>query len=132
MLKNRFLLTNRGVSTIAVIFWLAFFAVAVYVGVKAAPPYISYYMLKTDIKTDVMKNAQLYSDADIERLILEKARSWSVPIGHDDIVITRFIETISVQIKWNETIDLNDMYKRTVYFNIAEEAPLKPGQYGLH
>jgi len=132
MLKNKLLLTNRGASAIAVIFWLLFLAAAAYTALKVSPPYISYYMLKTDVENDVMKNAHLYSDADVEKLILAKAHSWSVPITHDDVVITRFMETISVQIKWNEIIDINDLYKRTVYFNITEEAPLKAGQYGLH
>lgn len=131
MLRNEILSNNRGASKLGIIFWLAVFAATAYAASKAAPPFIAYYMLKTDVKNDVMKNAHMYSDAEVEKLILNKAHSWSVPIGHDEVVITRLMESISVKISWSETININNLYVKTVYFDIAEEAPLKPGPYGL-
>lgn len=131
MLKNKISSNNRGASKLGVIFWLAVLAAVVYTSSKVAPPFIAYYMLKTDVKNDIMKNAHLYSDAEVEKLILNKAHAWSVPVGHDEVVITRFMESISVKISWSETIDINNLYVKTVYFDIAEEAPLKPGAYGL-
>lgn len=124
------ILNNRGASILAVIFWLAFFAATIYSVSKIAPPYISFYMLKTDVEGDVMKNAHHYSDATVRKLILDKGHSWSVPIGPDDVTIDRRTDSIAIQISWKELIDVNGIYTKTEYFNITREAPLQPGPYG--
>ena len=123
-------LNNRGSSKPAIVFWLLVLGIAGYAAAKATPAYLSYYMFKTAVDSEVVKSAHMYSDADMERRILEQAHEWSVPISHDDIVIEKLIDTIYIHIKWQETIDLGGFYTKTVYFDITREAPLKPGPFG--
>ncbi len=124
MVKPEKLADRGGFISRSVLFWLLFLAIAVYLGVKLVPPFVSHYMLSYEVESEA-KNAHFYKDETLKDHIYEKALSWSVPIKRDDIKITRWTREIEINIDYKRTIVFLNRYKKTFYYNIHVLEPLK-------
>lgn len=131
VLLRAHLANNRGASGIKTLFWVLVLVSVVYGAYKAVPPYFSYYMIKTDIE-DEAKNAHMYSDRVLLQRILQKARTWEIPIGEDNIEIKRGYTSISVEVNYTQTIEFIGGYRKVIPVNISTVQPLKEPEGVLH
>lgn len=107
--------------------WLAVLGSAVVIAVKLAPPYITYIMIKTDVKSEA-KLAHMYTDEALKKRILTKTVAWGIPIAAEDIVLERRRTAIAVRIKYKERVDFFGKYRKDIDFSIFTEAPLKESE----
>lgn len=115
---------NRGFASIRTLFWLTFFVLLVYAGVKLVPPYFSYQMMSYEVESEA-KNAEHYTDEQIFKHIMEKAASWWIPLESEAVEIERGYEDISITVKWTIEVSFFDRYKRIFDYRIAVTKPLK-------
>ncbi|MBI5588700.1 MAG: hypothetical protein HY889_10105 [Deltaproteobacteria bacterium] len=113
------------------LFWTLFFVSAFYGAYKFAPPYFSFYMLKTDVEEEA-KIAHMYDDNALEKRILQKARTWSIPLEHENIEIVRGKEDISISVRYTDTLDFVGGYTREIPHEIIVEKTLKDTSRVLH
>lgn len=123
MYAGRFL-NNRGKASLSTLVWILILAVAGYAAYKFAPPYVSHYMLKTEVENEA-KVAHMYTDDLIVKHILKKAVSWRVPIEVEDIYVERSGSYINVSIDYIDVVDLVGGYTKELQFSIRVEEPLK-------
>lgn len=115
---------NRGGSSLRTFVWILVLAALGYGAYKFVPPYVSYYMLKTDVENEA-DVAHMFTDDTIASHILKKSVSWSVPIGVEDINIDRTGTYIHIWIEYIETVDMAGGYSKDLPFRIDVEKPLK-------
>lgn len=115
---------SRGESNLKTLVWLIIIVSGLYAAYKFAPPYVSFYMLKVDVEEEA-KNAHMYNDAALANRILNKAGSWSISLGSDNIEIDRMRTSISVSVHYTETITFFGRYSKTIEYDIDVEKPLK-------
>lgn len=114
---------QRGSVSFKALFWVLFLSSALYGAYKLAPPYFSYYMIKTDVE-DEAQNAHMYTDAALERRIIQKAEIWSVPLGSENVSIDRD-STIRIYVHYNVVLEFFGGYTRVLEYRISVEKPLK-------
>ncbi len=129
-MKAKRFANSRGAASFGTIVWILLLATSVYGASKFAPPYVSYYMLKTDVENEA-KVAHMYMDQSIASRLLKKAVSWSVPIVQEDIEIQRGTEDITISIEYVETVDFPGGYSKDLAFSIHVEEPLKESSGAL-
>jgi len=122
---NRILNTDGRAST-RVLFLVVFFVLPLYAGAKLVPPFFSYQMLKMEV-VDEAKSAHMYNDAVLKKRILQKASSWSVPVGRRDIRIRRTSRHINIKINYTVSVSFFDRYTKVFKFRIETRKPLKEG-----
>lgn len=103
--------------------WVLTVILLAYVGFKVVPTYFSYFMMKTEVRSEA-KSAHFNDNLEIRENLLKKAREWSIPIQDRDIVISRW--TREIEIKFSYSVDINflDYYETTLYFDIQTKKPL--------
>lgn len=129
-MKAKRFANSRGAASFGTIVWILLLAASVYAAYKFVPPYVSYYMLKTDVENEA-KVAHMYMDQSIASRLLKKAVSWSVPIEQEDIEIARSGAEITVAIEYVETVDFPGGYVKELQFSIHVEEPLKESSGAL-
>ncbi|MBI5643831.1 MAG: DUF4845 domain-containing protein [Deltaproteobacteria bacterium] len=122
---------NRGAIQFKTLFWLIIVASFLYGAYVVAPPYAGYYMLKTEIE-DEAKLGHMYTDQTIQRRILEKASTWSVPISDENLEIAREKEQITISADYTVTFNFLDKYKKEQKFHVEVTKPLKESSGALH
>lgn len=127
MTVRSYLSDKKGAAGLKVLIWLAVLGSAVVIAVKLAPPYITYLMIKTDVKSEA-KLAHMYNDESLRKRILTKAVAWGIPITAEDIVVERRRAAIAVRVKYKETLDFFGKYRKDIAFSISTEAPLKESE----
>lgn len=129
-MKAKLFANSRGAASLGTIVWILLLAASVYGAAKFVPPYVSYYMLKTDVENEA-KVAHMYTDQSIASRLLKKAVSWSVPIGQEDIEIIRGTGDIAISIEYIETVSFPGGYSKDLPFSISVEEPLKESSGAL-
>lgn len=124
-------LNNRGAINFSVIFWVLFLAAAGYAGYMIAPPYVSFYMFKMDIKEEA-KFAHMYSNEKLLKRMMEKVESWKVPVGPDDIKISRTDSDVRVTVHYEVKLNFPGGNSRTLYYDIDVTKPLMDSTGTLH
>lgn len=122
---------DRGSINIKVLFWVVIFALAIYAGYKVVPPYVSYFMLRTEVR-DEAKIAHMYTDGEVASRIIEKARTWSVPIERHEIKITRWRDNIEIRIDYTVPVIFFNRYSKKFNYHIDVNAQLKESSGILH
>jgi hypothetical protein len=69
----------------------------------------------------------MYNDATMKKRILEKARSWSIPLNEEDVVISRGNEEITVEVQYTQIISLDfvDGYDWVIPVDIIATSPIR-------
>lgn len=106
------------------LFWLCLLAAAIYAGYKLAPPYVTYYLFKTEVE-DEAKLAHMYSDEKLLVRIMDKAKAWDIPIESKAIKISRDKEEILISVHYSITLYFPSGYAREFFYGIDARAPLK-------
>ncbi|TAN63261.1 hypothetical protein EPN18_02925 [bacterium] len=117
---------NRGASTFKAAVWIFIIGSLIYGASKTFLPVFSYYMVKLDAKNE-SKMAHMYNDATMKKRILEKARSWSIPLNEEDVVISRGNEEITVEVQYTQVISLDfvDGYDWVIPVDIIATSPIR-------
>lgn len=123
MRTNR-LLDQKGVIRLKALFWIVFFAALLYGAYKIVPPYVSFYMTKTDVEEEA-KIAHMYTDESLAQRILRNAEAWSVPLTKDDIEIVRDRDSISITVRYTDRIVFIGGFVEEIPHEIIVESELK-------
>ncbi|MCK4846969.1 MAG: hypothetical protein KAS88_04795 [Deltaproteobacteria bacterium] len=118
MLNLRKGLNENGAGSIRLYFWIIFGFSAIYIGYMIVPSYVGHKMLEREVAREATL-AHHYSDAEMRKHILKKAKSWGVPIYKEDIEITRRRKTVAVEISYSIEFNFLNRYKRTVHYDIT-------------
>lgn len=124
-------MNNRGAINFSAIFWVLFLAAAGYAGYMIAPPYVKYYMFKTDIEEEA-KFAHMYSNEKLLARMMAKAESWKVPVESDDIQINRTATDVRVTAQYSVTLNFPGMNPKVIYYDIDVTKPLMDATGTLH
>lgn len=86
---------------------LAIFVVGAYAAYIFFPPYMANYQFEDDLKTEVrfMQNSGK-ADDDIKAEIIKKAMDEGFPLSPQQIKISRFNKTITVQVDYSVHVDV--------------------------
>lgn len=116
-----------GNISIGNLIWVILIAAAVYFGIKFAPPYITYYMIKTEVANDA-DNAHLYTDEQIVKYIMIRVKELGLPIEEKNIIVERRDSDIEVSLNYKIDVNFFHRYTRTLYFNIDAVKPIRAKQ----
>ncbi len=114
---------NCGSISLKALVWTLVIASSLYAAYKFAPPYVAFYMMKTEVEEEA-EIAHMYSDEALAGRILKKAEIWSIPIDIEDIEIARQ-RSIGIHIHYAVNMDFFGRWHRVQEFDIAVEKPLK-------
>jgi len=117
---------ESGFSRIKTLFWLSFFGLSIYGAWVVAPPWLAYWMLKTEVEEEA-KISHMYTSQVLEKRILTKAHAWNVPITSDNLEIVRGRDFISIQVDYTVTFTFFNQYEMAQRFYIDVSKPLKDG-----
>lgn len=115
---------KNGKISIGTLFWVIFIVAAVYIGIKFAPPYITYFMIKTEVANDAY-NAHLYTDEQIVKYIMIRVKEFELPIEEKDIIVERRDSDIEVYLNYKIDVIFFNGYTKTLYFKIDVVKPIK-------
>lgn len=113
-----------GKISIRTLFWVVLIAAVVHIGIKFAPPYITYFMIKTEVENDA-GNMHLYTDEQILKYIMIRVREFELPIEEKDIIIERRDSDIRVSLNYKIDVNFFNGYTKTLYFKINVVKPIK-------
>lgn len=123
----KILMNEKGKAGAGTLVWIVIIAAAIYGGVKIAPPYIIYYMMRTEVENDA-QTAHLYDDEKIANLILNRAKEFELSIEENNLVINRREGEIEISLHYNTDINFLNQYVKTLYFDIRAVKPIKAKQ----
>jgi hypothetical protein len=112
--------TERGMVSFKVLFWLLVLFIVVHIGIKLVPMYIDSERMKDEMSVKA-ELAQTLSDNEIMTDLVKKAKELDLPIGQEDIVLTRNEDThmMKISAKWDETehffFDVYPPYTTKIY-----------------
>jgi len=115
---------ERGAVSPRFLVWALIILAALYGGYKFVRPTFSYYMLSTDVKEEA-KLAHMYTNESLRRRIIEKARTWDVPLRPEDVVIDRGIRDITIRVFYTDRIEFFGRYRKVLKRRISVTVPLK-------
>lgn len=120
--------TERGMVSFKVLFWLLVLFIVVHIGIKLVPMYIDSERMKDEMSVKA-ELAQTLSDNEILTDLVKKAKELDLPLGQEDIVLTRNEDThmMKISAKWDVTVHFFfDVYPpyttRTYHFEPIIEA----------
>lgn len=118
------MIKKAGFMSLRALFWLAFLAAGIYGAYMYGPPYVGYYMLKTEVEGEA-KTAHMYSDEQLASRITKKAAAWSIPLDDEKLEILRGVEDIRINVYY--TVDVNhfNTYHHVIPYGIEVQEPLK-------
>lgn len=117
-------MNKNGKASAGTLIWIVLIAAVVYVGVKFAPPYITYYMIKSEVENDA-QTAHLYDDQKILNLIMIRVKEFELPIEEKDIIVERKENEIGISLDYKIDVIFFTGYVKTLFFNIRTVKPLK-------
>ncbi|MBI3756313.1 MAG: hypothetical protein HY265_09150 [Deltaproteobacteria bacterium] len=120
-------MSKNGKASAGTLIWILLIAAVVYGGVKFAPPYITYYMMKTEVENDA-QTAHLYDDQKIVSLIMIRAKEFELPIDEKDIVVERREGEIEISLNYKIDVNFFTGYVKTLFFDIRTVKPIKAKQ----
>lgn len=126
-MENRWV-NKDGKIGIGALVWLFIIAVLVYLGIKFVPPYFTYYMFKGEVDGEA-KTAHVYSDQDIIKHIMDRAKESELPIEEKDIVLERRESEIEVSITYDIVVNFFDRYFKTLHLEIHTTQPITAKHY---
>ena len=113
----RYLLNREGF--IKPVIYLAVIALLVYCVVQFGTPYYRYTAFKSEVKA--VTQIELGDVGKIKEKVLEAAQHYKIPVGEEDIEITKQDKTVLVRTEWSVTVDLLGLYQRKLDFKINIE-----------
>ena len=120
--------TERGMVSFKVLFWLLVLFIVVHIAIKLVPMYIDSERMKDEMSVKA-ELAQTLTDNEILTDLVKKAKELDLPLGQEDIVLTRNEDThmMKISAKWDVTVHFFfDVYPpyttRTYHFEPIIEA----------
>ncbi len=120
--------TERGMVSFKVLFWLLVLFIVVHIAIKLVPMYIDSERMKDEMSVKA-ELAQTLNDNEILTDLVKKAKELDLPLGQEDIVLTRNEDThmMKISAKWDVTVHFFfDVYPpyttRTYHFEPIIEA----------
>ena len=120
--------TQRGMVSFKVLFWLLVLFIVVHIAIKLVPMYIDSERMKDEMSVKA-ELAQTLTDNEILTDLVKKAKELDLPLGQEDIVLTRNEDThmMKISAKWDVTVHFFfDVYPpyttRTYHFEPIIEA----------
>lgn len=120
--------TERGMVSFKVLFWLLVLFIVVHIAIKLVPMYMDSERMKDEMSVKA-ELAQTLSDNEILTDLVKKAKELDLPLGQEDIVLTRNEDThmMKISAKWDVTVHFFfDVYPpyttRTYHFEPIIEA----------
>lgn len=101
-----------------------FLSAGFYLAYMFVPPYAGFYMLKIDAEEEA-GIAHMYSDEELASRITRKAASWSIPLGPENLEITRGSEDITIEVNYAVNLSFFDLHERELVYHIEVKEPLK-------
>lgn len=101
-----------------------FLSAGAYLAYMFVPPYVGFYMLKTEVEEEA-RVAHMYTDEALASRITTKAAAWSVELGPEDLLIDRGVEQIRIRVDYTVGLNFFDRYERNLAYQIDVRAPLK-------
>lgn len=109
---------NEGGSKIAVLVYLLVAILVIYAGIKTIPAYMDYYSMDDEV-IQQLRTSTINTDDYIMEELQKKAAELDLPLGKDDIVMTRDeTNALSIEIKWTVVVDYGYGFKREFPFEI--------------
>ena len=107
MLKSSRKLKNKGISQPGMLFLLAIFGAAVYVGFRVVPIHYNYYELVGHMHAQA-KRASDKSDEEIKEFLMMQTKKLNIPIENDyDLEVSRNGKFIYMYLDYTEDIWLS-------------------------
>lgn len=119
---------QSGKINISALVWLFIIASVVYLGIKLVPPYFTYYMFKGEVEGQA-KTAHVYSDQDIIKHILDRAKESDIPIEEKNIILERREKEIEVSVSYDIVVNFFDRYFKTLHFRVRTIQPITVKHY---
>jgi hypothetical protein len=104
---------------IKLVFITAILVFLIYSGIQFGMPYYRYSAFKADAKE--LARISLGNVDRTRTQIFERAQELNIPIGEQDITVTRTEKTVRIQTSWSETVDLLGVYQKTLDFDLRIE-----------
>lgn len=100
---------SSGMGHLTLIVFTVLFAAAAYSGYHIFPWYYEYLELESHF-SQLVRSSQAESDIEIRKKLYRFMRSYDMPIGPNDVRITRKGKTMSMDAEWERTfsITIND------------------------
>lgn len=117
-------MNKNGKASAGTLIWIVLIAAVVYVGVKFVPPYITYYMMKTEVENDA-QTAHLYDDQKIVNLIMNRAKELELPVEDNNLVVERREDEIEISLNYKVDVNFFAGYVKTLFFDIRTVKPIK-------
>lgn len=109
---------NEGGSKIAVLLYLLVAILVIYAAIKTVPPYMDYYSMDDEVAQQ-LRTSTINTDEFIMEDLLKKAEELDLPLGKDDIVMTRDeTNALSIDIKWTVVVDYGYGFKKEFPFEL--------------
>ncbi|MFQ5464376.1 MAG: hypothetical protein ACE5EI_00460 [Thermodesulfobacteriota bacterium] len=124
-------LSNRGSINFRLVFWVLVLSAVIYGGYKFGPPAIHHYMLKTAVNNEA-KVAHMYTSDKLADRIMKKARTWSVPLERDGLVVEKWRDSVHIKVSYAVHLDFFGRYSKTLEYRIEVTRPLKTGSRVLY
>jgi len=99
-----------------VIFWLLILGILAYSGFQFAKPYYRYLAFQSDAK-EIARTA-IESEEKVKDRVFERAMELKIPIGREDLEVTRKENVLRIKTSWFEVVDIFGVYKKTLTFTV--------------
>ncbi|MFQ5586821.1 MAG: hypothetical protein ACE5GF_08385 [Thermodesulfobacteriota bacterium] len=106
------------------IFWILFLAISIYLGVKIAPPWVGYLILKYEVSSEA-RNAHHNEDEEILKKIITTADTWGVHLTSDDVTVERDENSIEITVEYTVTVHFFGRYSKDFWYSIYSERSLR-------
>lgn len=98
---------------------IAIMVFLVYAGIQFAIPYYHYSAFKNEAKE--IARLELGQVEKTRAQLFDAAQNQKIPIGAEDIKITKKTNTTHVQTSWSVDVDILGLYQRTLTFTVDVE-----------
>lgn len=115
---------DKGFIRAGTLIYLLLIAGIIYLVVKIAPVYISYFQIKYAADVEAGR-AHLYNDEQIRKNLLDKARDLNINLKNENIRINRDEKNIMIDIDYSEDVLLFNRYKLNFRFSFNVKKDLK-------
>lgn len=113
---------NEGGSKLAVFVYLFVAILVIYAGIKTIPAYMDYYSMDDEV-VQQLRTSTINNDDYIMEDLQKKAQELNLPLGKDDIIMTRDeANVLSIEIKWSVVVDYGYGFKKEFPFDIKTSA----------
>lgn len=108
---------ERGAARLKAIFWILVLVAAVYVCVKALPPYFANYQLQDRMITEArFATVNRRSDEELRDIIYREIQEQRIPARREDIRIENTRRGVNISVEYTVTVDLG-VYELKLDFN---------------